>query len=271
MDADGPQTGRILGREEPEAPRLQCVVRVHGRPGRLRRPATTSSTTGRSRPRTGTRSRTPATTGCSTTASRRTRSSMEAGATRLGIEHFGPLVTRGLLCDVARLKGVEWFDEPYAITGADLDACVDAARAAGRGRRRRARPHRADALAARRATGTATPTSRRASAWTRSSGCTTTTSPRSRPTRTRLRAVPGRRVANPFLFPVHMIELRDMGMPQGQQWASRRAGGGLRGRRRLRVPPRGHAAAGHPREWRPRRADGDEMNAALRFGVEATK
>ena len=24
---------------------------------------------------------------------------------------------------------------------------------------------------------------------------------------------------NPFLFPVHMINLRDMGMPQGQQWA----------------------------------------------------
>ncbi len=24
---------------------------------------------------------------------------------------------------------------------------------------------------------------------------------------------------NPYLFPVHMIDLRDMGMPQGQQWA----------------------------------------------------
>jgi hypothetical protein len=24
---------------------------------------------------------------------------------------------------------------------------------------------------------------------------------------------------NPYLFPTHMIELRDVGMPQGQQWA----------------------------------------------------
>ena len=36
---------------------------------------------------------------------------MEHGATRLGIEHFGPLVTRALVCDVARLKGVEFFEE----------------------------------------------------------------------------------------------------------------------------------------------------------------
>ncbi|MGZ4799342.1 MAG: cyclase family protein, partial [Acidimicrobiia bacterium] len=29
---------------------------------------------------------------------------------------------------------------------------------------------------------------------------------------------PGEWVENPFLFPVHMINLRDIGMPQGQQW-----------------------------------------------------
>ena len=52
---------------------------------------------------------------------------MEAGATRLGIENFGPIVTRALVCDVARLKGVDWFDEPYAITGDDLEACLSGA------------------------------------------------------------------------------------------------------------------------------------------------
>jgi len=45
----------------------------------------------------------------------------EAGATKLGIENFGPIVTRGVLLDIARLKGVEYFDDNYAVTGADLD------------------------------------------------------------------------------------------------------------------------------------------------------
>jgi kynurenine formamidase len=52
---------------------------------------------------------------------------MEHGASRLGIDRFGSLVTRGILCDIARLKGVEHFDEPYAITGDDLAACADSA------------------------------------------------------------------------------------------------------------------------------------------------
>lgn len=51
----------------------------------------------------------------------------EGGATRLGIEHFGPVVTRGILVDVARTRGVEHFDDNYAITGDDLEAAVAAA------------------------------------------------------------------------------------------------------------------------------------------------
>ncbi|MGH9026962.1 MAG: cyclase family protein [Acidimicrobiia bacterium] len=45
----------------------------------------------------------------------------EAGASKLGIENFGPIVTRGVLLDVARLHGVDYFDDNYAVTGDDLD------------------------------------------------------------------------------------------------------------------------------------------------------
>lgn len=48
------------------------------------------------------------------------------GARRLGIEHFGPVATRGVLLDVARLHGVDYFDTNYAITGADLDQAAAA-------------------------------------------------------------------------------------------------------------------------------------------------
>ncbi|MBK6857848.1 MAG: cyclase family protein [Microthrixaceae bacterium] len=47
------------------------------------------------------------------------------GASRLGIEHFGPVVSRGVLLDIARLKGVDHFEDGYPITADDLDAAVD--------------------------------------------------------------------------------------------------------------------------------------------------
>ena len=53
--------------------------------------------------------------------------SAEGGATRLGIEHFGPVVTRGVLLDIARAHGVDHFDDAHQITGADLDAAASAA------------------------------------------------------------------------------------------------------------------------------------------------
>jgi kynurenine formamidase len=46
----------------------------------------------------------------------------EGGASRLGIDHYGPIVTRGVLLDIARLRGVELFDDNYAIGGDDLAA-----------------------------------------------------------------------------------------------------------------------------------------------------
>ncbi|MFN8036177.1 MAG: cyclase family protein [Acidimicrobiia bacterium] len=45
----------------------------------------------------------------------------ESGAHRLGIDAYGPIVSRGLLLDVARVHGVDHFEDGYAITGDDLD------------------------------------------------------------------------------------------------------------------------------------------------------
>jgi len=44
----------------------------------------------------------------------------DAGAARLGIDQYGPIVTRGVLLDIARLLGVEYFEDAHAITGEDL-------------------------------------------------------------------------------------------------------------------------------------------------------
>lgn len=52
----------------------------------------------------------------------------ETGAHELGIDRVGAVATRGILLDIARLHGVEYFDEAYAIGAEDLDA---AARNAG--------------------------------------------------------------------------------------------------------------------------------------------
>ncbi|HKA82962.1 MAG TPA: cyclase family protein [Acidimicrobiales bacterium] len=52
----------------------------------------------------------------------------EAGAARCGIGNVGRLVGRGVLLDVARAKGMERLDVPYAITGDDLDAACELGR-----------------------------------------------------------------------------------------------------------------------------------------------
>ena len=44
----------------------------------------------------------------------------DAGAARLGIEQYGPIVTRGVLLDIARLLGVEYFEDAHVITDDDL-------------------------------------------------------------------------------------------------------------------------------------------------------
>ncbi len=49
------------------------------------------------------------------------------GFTRLGIENVGMLMTRGVLLDIAALKGVEILDEDYAITIEDLEQALEQA------------------------------------------------------------------------------------------------------------------------------------------------
>jgi kynurenine formamidase len=49
----------------------------------------------------------------------------EFGANRLGIHNVTSLVSRGVLLDVARAKGVDRLEGGYAITGDDLDAAAD--------------------------------------------------------------------------------------------------------------------------------------------------
>ncbi len=48
----------------------------------------------------------------------------EAGATRCGIDKAGPIVTRGLMADVARALDVEHLDHGFVITPDHLDAAV---------------------------------------------------------------------------------------------------------------------------------------------------
>ena len=47
------------------------------------------------------------------------------GFTHLGIENVGMLMTRGVLLDIAELKGVEMLAEDYEITVADLEAALE--------------------------------------------------------------------------------------------------------------------------------------------------
>ena len=51
----------------------------------------------------------------------------EAGAERCGIEQVRTLVTRGVLLDVARARGVEVLEPGYGVTGNDLEAARDMA------------------------------------------------------------------------------------------------------------------------------------------------
>jgi len=53
--------------------------------------------------------------------------SAEGGASRLGVQCIGPIATRGVLLDIARLHGVDHFDDNYAITADDLDSAARAA------------------------------------------------------------------------------------------------------------------------------------------------
>jgi len=216
MHAEGPQTGRVMGRENPKHEVTVASFAFTGDSGDFQ--------TSDDKVETGLQSATHwdalAHAGYDDLLYNDTPSSaisMEHGATKLGIENFGPLVTRGLVCDVARLKGVDWFDEPYAITGEDFDACLAAAglraepgdvvlvRTGQMHWLREGERNRYADISPGVGTG--------ALEWLHDSDVAAIATD----THT-FEPYPGEWEENPFLFPVHMIDLRDMGMPQGQQW-----------------------------------------------------
>jgi kynurenine formamidase len=55
---------------------------------------------------------------------RRSEFATAEGLIRLGIEHVGPIVTRGVLLDVAGYKGVDRLDAQYVITAADVGGAL---------------------------------------------------------------------------------------------------------------------------------------------------
>ena len=66
------------------------------------------------------------------------------GAAQLGIHQVGPLASRGVLLDVARVRGVDRLAGGHPVTAADLDAACEQARTAVRARRRGPAAHRPD-------------------------------------------------------------------------------------------------------------------------------
>ncbi len=136
------------------------------------------------------------------------------GAHRLGIEQVGPVSTRGVLLDIARLHGVESFDHGYPITGDDLSA---AAAAGG------VTIERGDALLVRTGQMAHLPDDRERYA-NPSPGLSTQSiewlhdhDVAAVATDTLVfECWPGEDPK--VLLPVHMIHLRDMGLLQGQNW-----------------------------------------------------
>ncbi len=136
----------------------------------------------------------------------------DSGARQLGIEHFGPVATRGILLDVARAHGVEFFDDNYAITGDDLD----------RAARTRVEPgdavlvrtgqmHFLRAGDKRRYSNPSPGLSTQSIEWLRDHDVAAVATD----TMT-FEVYP---CEDPKVFmPVHMIQLRDMGLVQGQNW-----------------------------------------------------
>ena len=139
------------------------------------------------------------------------------GATRLGIERFGPVVGRGILADVARVHGVDHFDEAYPITGDDLDAAV--ARAEGLTVEpgdivlvRTGQMHWLRAGDRKRFGHPSPGLSTQSIEWLRDHDVAAVATDT-----LALEVFPGEDPA--VLLPVHLLHLVDMGLAQGQLWA----------------------------------------------------
>jgi kynurenine formamidase len=215
MDAEGPQTGRVMGRENPKHTTTVTSFAFTGDSGDFQ--------TSDDKIETGLQSATHwdslAHAGYDDllyNGISKDVLSVEHGATKLGIETWGPIVTRGILCDIARLKGVDWFDEPYSITGEDLDTCVrDAGLSVEPGdvvMVRTGQLHWLREGDRHRYADISPGVGVESLEWLHDNDIAAIATD----THT-FEPYPGAG-PNPFLFPVHMIDLRDIGMPQGQQW-----------------------------------------------------
>jgi kynurenine formamidase len=125
FDADGPQTGAIPGRANPAREMLMVNTAFTGDPSDF---CTSDDTVAM-----GVQAATHWDALAHVSYEGRMYNSVPAtevsaaGAARLGIEHYGPVVSRGVLADVARLHGVDHFDDGYAVTGDDLTAAMSLA------------------------------------------------------------------------------------------------------------------------------------------------
>jgi kynurenine formamidase len=140
----------------------------------------------------------------------------DAGAHELGIDVYGPIATRGILLDVARALGVDHFDDNHAITGDELDLAQTRAGVS---------VEPGDVICVRTGQGVylgiddpyrfADPSpgiGPNAIEWLRDhdvAGCATDC----------LTFEPWPKDDGTYAFPVHAINLRDIGLPQGQLWA----------------------------------------------------
>lgn len=122
FDSDGPQTGAIPGRENPEREMIAVNMAFTGDPANF--------CTNDDKVSMGVQAATHWDALAHVSYEGRLYNGIaaatvtDAGAPQLGIDTFGPVVTRGVLADVARLHEVDHFDTGYAVTGDDLDAAL---------------------------------------------------------------------------------------------------------------------------------------------------
>ncbi len=213
FDADGPQTGAIPGRDNPAREMTAINVAYTGDPAGF--------TTSDDRVAMGVQAATHwdalAHVGYSGELYNGVPDTVitEAGASELGIESFGPVAGRGVLLDVARLHGVDHFDDGHPISGDDLDGALAATGLTVEpgdivlvrtGHMHFLRIGEKD-----RYRTTSPGLSTRSIEWLHDhdvAGVATDTLV--------LECFPGEDPA--VLLPVHMIHLRDMGLAQGQIW-----------------------------------------------------
>lgn len=125
FDENGPQTGAIAGRHNPE----RRMLAVNQRYAADASGFTTSDDTVSMATQAATHWDALAHAGYGDRLYNGNPASVvdERGARRLGIENFGPVAGRGVLLDVARALEVEYFEDGHPITGLDLDRAVELA------------------------------------------------------------------------------------------------------------------------------------------------